>query len=227
MPTLTINELVQAGIHFGHLSNEMHPKMLKYINNEIKGIQYFDLVQTITLLNKACQYLYNASKDKKTILFIGTKRYSSKLVAQEAKKCNSYYINYRWLGGILTNWSTVEKQIMRLCNLKQQKYDGIFNILPNKEAAIIRKELKKLEKYFGGIENMKCRPDIVIIVHQQHELLAIKEAKKLNIPIIGILDTNSNPDLVDFPIPANDDSFSSIQLILKNLSNNIKCGRLF
>jgi small subunit ribosomal protein S2 len=220
-----ITELIKAGLHLGNKTNQMHPNMLKYIRNEINGIQYLDLIQTLKLLNNASKFVYNASKNKKTILFIGTKRYSAKLVEQMAKNSNSHYINYRWLGGILTNWRTIETQIIRLRKLKQQKSNGLLNLLHNKESSINHKKLKRLEKHFEGIQDMNYLPDIIITVHQQYELLAIKEARKLNIPIISIIDTDGNPDLVDFPIPANDDSFTSIKLILETLSNSINEGR--
>ena len=195
--------------------------MFPYIYTEKNGLHIIDLVQSAQLLDEACNFVYEAALDNKTILFVGTKPEASSVVAEAALSCNSYYINYRWLGGMLTNWSTVESRIKRLKNLEQKEIEGIFDILSNKEAANLKKELEKLQDLFNGIKYMERVPDVIIIVDQTLEMTAIQEATVLNIPIISILDTNCDPDLVDIPIPGNDDSTLSIQLILNKLSESI------
>jgi small subunit ribosomal protein S2 len=219
-------QLRKAGVHFGHKANCLNPKMIPYIFAEKNGRHILDLIQTSFLLNQACIFVKMAAQQKKNILFIGTSSKISKIVAQEAKKCNAFYINQRWLGGLLTNWKTVKTRIERLKLLEQQEQNGNFNILPKKEAAIIKKELKKLKNYFNGVKDMKNIPDILIVINQQQELTAIKESINLNIPIISIIDSNCDPDLVTFPIPGNNDSILSVKLILSELSKNILDGRL-
>jgi small subunit ribosomal protein S2 len=226
MAIVELAQLLDAGVHFGHKANRWNPKMFPYIYAERDGIHILDLVQTAKLLDQACKFVNTAAKKKKIFLFVGTKQQASSIVAQEAKNSNSYYVNHRWLGGMLTNWNTVKTRIERLKKLKQQEQDGILAILPKKEAATIRKELEKLEKHLGGIQDMPRIPDVIIVIDQRRELTAIKEAKSLNIPIVSILDTNCDPDLVDVPIPGNDDSIGSIKLILKTLGKSILAGTL-
>jgi small subunit ribosomal protein S2 len=226
MAIIELAQLLDAGVHFGHKANRWNPKMFPYIYAERDGIHILDLVQTSKLLDQACKFVNAAAKKKKIFLFVGTKQQAASIISQEAKNCNSYYVNHRWLGGMLTNWNTVKTRIERLKKLKQQEQDGILSILPKKEAATIRKELEKLEKHLGGIEDMPRIPDVIIVIDQRRELTAIKEAKSLNIPIVSILDTNCDPDLVDVPIPGNDDSIGSIKLILKTLGKSILEGTL-
>ena len=226
MSNISLSQLLEAGVHFGHKAYRWNPKMFPYIYNEINNIHILDLVQTATALKSANQYVKLASSQRKTFLFIGTKRQATTLIAHEAKRCNSYYINYRWLGGILTNWLTVKKRIERLIDLEKQDTDGTFNLLTKKEAALRRKELQKLSKQLTGIKKMNKLPDIAIIIDQKREMTAIAECRKLGIPIISILDTNCDPDLVDIPIPGNDDAVGSIKLILNSLTNNILAGQL-
>jgi len=176
-------------------------------------------------LKEASSYLQSAAEQKKTFLFIGTKRQASNVIAQEAKRCNSYYINHRWLGGMLTNWVTLKSRIERLNVLEQQESNEIFNLLPKKEAALRRKELDKLRRHLNGVKDMQTIPDVAIIVDQKRELTAIRECRKLGIPIISILDTNCDPDLIDIPIPGNDDAVRSIKLILNTLSESILLGQ--
>ena len=226
MAILKLAQLLEAGVHFGHKANRWNPKMFPYIYAERDGIHIFDLVQTVKLLDEACVFVNTAAEKKKIFLFVGTKQQASNTIASEAKYCNSYYVNHRWLGGMLTNWQTVKLRIERLKKLEQQEKDGILDILPKKEAALIRKELIKLQNHLDGIKNMPSVPDILIVVDQRRELTAIKEARSLNIPIVSILDTNCDPDLIDVPIPGNDDSIGSIKLILKTLSKSIINGYL-
>jgi len=225
MSDIGLSQLLEAGVHFGHKAHRWNPKMFPYIYSEINNIHILDLVQSAALLKKANSYVESASSKGKTFLFIGTKRQATTLIAQEAKRCNSYYINHRWLGGMLTNWSTMKDRIKRLKDLEQQEADETFNLLTKKEVAIRRKELSKLRKHLGGVKSMVERPDIAIIIDQKREMTAMLECRKLGIPIISILDTNCNPDLVDIPIPGNDDAVRSIKLILNSLTDSILKGQ--
>jgi len=225
MATVQLAQLLEAGVHFGHKANRWNPKMFPYIYSERDGIHILDLVQTSQLLNEASQFVNTAAQKEKIFLFVGTKRQAAAVIEQEAKNCNSYYVNHRWLGGMLTNWKTVITRIERLKKLEQQEQDGIFDLLPKKEVASTRKELEKLRMHLNGIKDMPRTPDVMIVVDQRRELTAIKEAISLNIPVISILDTNCDPDIVDIPIPGNDDSIGSIKLILKTLGSNILSGQ--
>ena len=221
MSDINLSQLLEAGVHFGHKAYRWNPKMFPYIYSEINNIHILDLVQSATLLKKANNYLESAASENQTFLFVGTKRQASTLIAQEAKRCNSYYVNHRWLGGMLTNWTTLKERIERLKNLEQQEVDEVFNLLTKKEAALRRKELQKLRKHLEGVKTMENLPDVAIIVDQKREMTAIRECRKLGIPIVSILDTNCDPDLVDIPIPGNDDAVRSIKLILKSLTDSI------
>jgi small subunit ribosomal protein S2 len=225
MSDISLSKLLEAGVHFGHKAYRWNPKMFPYIYSEVNNIHILDLVQSATLLKEANNYVQSASSEGKTFLFVGTKRQASTLIAQEAKRCNSYYVNHRWLGGMLTNWTTLTERIQRLKSLEQQEADNTFNLLTKKEATLRRKELQKLRKHLEGIKNMQNVPDIAIIIDQKREMTAIRECRKLGIPVISILDTNCDPDLVDIPIPGNDDAVRSIKLILKSLTDNIIIGK--
>jgi len=221
----TLAQLLEAGVHFGHKADRWNPKMFPYIYTQRNKIHIIDLVQSAQLLKEANLYVRSAAEKEKIFLFVGTKRQASSLVAQEAQRCNSYYVNHRWLGGMLTNWVTLKSRILRLKSLEQEEADEVFTRLPKKEASLRKKELDKLRKHLNGIKNMERLPDVVIIVDQKREITAIRECRKLNIPIISILDTNCDPDLVDIPIPGNDDAVRSIKLILNSLTDNINLGR--
>jgi len=225
MSNISLSKLLEAGVHFGHKAYRWNPKMFPYIYSEVNNIHILDLVQSASLLQEANAYLKSAASQGKKFLFIGTKRQASSIILQEAKRCDSFYINHRWLGGMLTNWITLKDRIERLKNLEQQEADNIFNLLPKKEAALRRKELQKLRKHLDGIKNMENLPDVVIIIDQKREMTAIRECRKLGIPIVSILDTNCDPDLVDIPIPGNDDAVRSIKLILKSLTDSIIKGK--
>ena len=226
MSNISLSQLLEAGVHFGHKAYRWNPKMFPYIYSEVNNIHILDLVQSATLLKEATNYLEAKAKEGKTFLFVGTKRQAATLIAQEAKRCDSYYINHRWLGGMLTNWTTVTKRIERLKDLEQQQADGTFDLLTKKEVSVRRKELQKLQKHLNRIKKMQTLPDVAIIIDQKRELTAIAECRKLNIPIVSILDTNCDPDLVDIPIPGNDDAVRSIKLILNTLTNSIIQGQL-
>jgi small subunit ribosomal protein S2 len=225
MSDISLSELLEAGVHFGHKAYRWNPKMFPYIYSEVNNIHILDLVQSASLLQEANTYLESASSQGKKFLFVGTKRQASTLIAQEAKRCDSFYVNHRWLGGMLTNWITLKDRIKWLKTLEQQEADNIFNLLPKKEASLRRKELEKLRKHLDGIKNMDDLPDIAIIIDQKREMTAIRECRKLGIPILSILDTNCDPDLVDIPIPGNDDAVRSIKLILKSLTDSIIKGK--
>lgn len=225
MAELSLAQLLQAGVHFGHKAYRWNPKMFPFIYTERNNIHILDLVQSVQLLKEANLYLESAAEQRKTFLFIGTKRQASSLIAQEAKRCNSFYVNHRWLGGMLTNWVTLKSRITRLKELEQQEADQIFDLLPKKEAALRKTELEKLRRHLNGVKNMDKLPDVAIIVDQKREITAIRECRKLGIPVVSILDTNCDPDLVDIPIPGNDDAVRSIKLILKSLTDSINFGR--
>jgi small subunit ribosomal protein S2 len=225
MADISLAQLLEAGVHFGHKAYRWNPKMFPYIYTERNNIHILDLIQSTQLLKEANRYLESAAQQKQTFLFIGTKRQASALVAQEAKRCNSYYVNHRWLGGMLTNWVTLKNRIARLKVLEQQEAEGVFNLLPKKEASLRKTELEKLRRHLNGVKDMEKLPDIAIIIDQKREITAVKECRKLGIPIISILDTNCDPDLVDIPIPGNDDAVRSIKLILNSLTDSINVGR--
>ena len=225
MSDISLSQLLEAGVHFGHKAYRWNPKMFPYIYSEVNNIHILDLVQSASLLKEANGYLESAASQGKTFLFIGTKRQASTLIAQEAKRCDSYYVNHRWLGGMLTNWVTLKDRIKRLKELEQQEANETFNLLSKKEGALRRKELDKLRRHLDGIKNMNTLPDVAIIVDQKREITAIRECRKLGIPIVSILDTNCDPDLIDIPIPGNDDAVRSIKLILNNLTDSILTGK--
>ena len=225
MSDISLAQLLEAGVHFGHKAYRWNPKMFPYIYSEINNIHILDLVQSATLLKEANEYLQFEASQGKKFLFIGTKRQASTLIAQEAQRCDSYYVNHRWLGGMLTNWSTLKERIKALKDLEQQEANDTFSLLTKKEAALRRKELKKLRSHLDGIKTMTDLPDIAIIIDQKREMTAIRECQKLGIPIVSILDTNCDPDLIDIPIPGNDDAVRSIKLILKSLTDSIIAGK--
>lgn len=225
MADITLAQFLDAGVHFGHKAYRWNPKMFPYIYTERSNIHILDLVQSAQLLKQANKYVQAEAEKNKTFLFVGTKRQASSLIAQEAKRCNSFYVNHRWLGGMLTNWVTLKSRIERLKTLEKEEADLVFELLPKKEASLRKKELEKLRKHLNGIKNMPKLPDVAIIVDQKREITAVRECRKLGIPIVSILDTNCDPDLVDVPIPGNDDAVRSIKLILQSLTDSIKAGQ--
>jgi small subunit ribosomal protein S2 len=226
MSDISLSQLLEAGVHFGHKAHRWNPKMFPYIYSEVNNIHILDLIQSATLLKKAMKYLEVAASKNQKVLFVGTKRQATTLIAQEATRSNSYYVNHRWLGGMLTNWSTMKERIEKLKDLEKQESEGTFDLLTKKEGALRRKELVKLRKYLDGIKSMTSLPDVVIIIDQRREITAIAECRKLGIPVVSILDTNCDPDLVDIPIPGNDDAVRSIKLILTLLTDSIIKGQM-
>jgi len=225
MSDIKLSQLLEAGVHFGHKAHRWNPKMFPYIYSEVNNIHILDLIQSATLLKEAMRYLELASMEGKKVLFVGTKRQATTLIAQEAERSNSYYVNHRWLGGMLTNWATMKERIEKLKDLEKQEAEGTFDLLTKKEAALRRKELTKLRKHLNGIKTMSELPDVAIIIDQKRELTAVAECRKLGIPIVSILDTNCDPDLIDIPIPGNDDAVRSIKLILNFLTDSIIKGQ--
>jgi small subunit ribosomal protein S2 len=224
MADISIAQLLEAGVHFGHKAYRWNPKMFPFIYTERNNIHIIDLTQSVQLLKKAKAYVQAKAEKRQTFIFIGTKRQATSVVAQAALSSNSFYINQRWLGGMLTNWQTLRTRIQRLKDLEYQELSNLFESLPKKEASIRRKELEKLRKYLDGVKNMENIPDVAIIIDQKREITAIRECRALNIPIISILDTNCDPDLIDIPIPGNDDAISSIKIILQSLTESINLG---
>ena len=224
MPVVTLAQLLESGVHFGHQTRRWNPKMDQYIFTARNGVHIIDLVQTAQLLDNAYSFVRGAAEKGQKFLFVGTKRQAAGIVAEEASRCGSYYINQRWLGGMLTNWSTIKTRVERLKELERMQETGALALRPKKEAAVLRRELEKLQKYLGGIKLMRRLPDVVIMVDIKREYNAVQECQKLGIPIVSLLDTNCDPDVVDIPIPGNDDAIRSIKLILGSLANAIYEG---
>ena len=225
MPVVSLKELLDSGVHFGHQTRRWNPKMDPYIYTSRNGVHIIDLVQTAQLLDEAYDYLKKAAENGKKVLFVGTKRQAAGIIAQEASRCGGFYINQRWLGGMLTNWETIKSRVGRLKELEELEESGALDRRPKKEASVLRRELNKLQKYLGGIKDMRRVPDVVVIIDIRREHNAIKECEKLNLPVISMLDTNCNPELVDYPVPANDDAIRSIKLIIGKLADAVYEGR--
>ncbi|MDJ0733579.1 MAG: 30S ribosomal protein S2 [Nostocaceae cyanobacterium] len=225
MPVVSLAQMMESGVHFGHQTRRWNPKMDQYIYTSRNGVHIIDLVQTAQLMEEAYAYMRSQSEQGKKFLFVGTKRQAAGIIAQEAARCGSHYINQRWLGGMLTNWSTIKTRVDRLKDLERREESGALDLLPKKEASMLRRELAKLMKYLGGIKTMRKIPDVVIIVDQRREYNAVQECQKLGLPIVSLLDTNCDPDVVDIPIPANDDAIRSIKLIVGKLADAIYEGR--
>jgi small subunit ribosomal protein S2 len=220
-----MRQLLEAGVHFGHQTRRWNPKMRPYIYGERNGIYIIDLEQTSRALEKACEFMRKAALDKKNIVFVGTKKQAAEIVEQEARRCGAFFVNQRWLGGMLTNFETIRLRINRLKELDEMKNNGDFYRRPKKELTVLNRELFKLERSLGGIKGMRGRPDVLFIVDQKHELIAVSEAKKMDISVVGIVDTNCDPDNIDFVIPGNDDSIRSIKLIVSSIADAVAEGK--
>ena len=225
MPVVSLAEMLESGVHFGHQTRRWNPKMSQYIFTDRNGVHIIDLVQTAQLMEQAYEYMRSSSENGQKFLFVGTKRQAAGIVAQEAARCGSYFINQRWLGGMLTNWETIKGRVGRLKELEDMQESGAMDLRPKKEGAMLRRELSKLQKYLGGIKTMRKVPDVVIIVDQRREYNAVLECQKLDIPMVTLLDTNCDPDLADIHIPGNDDAIRSIKLIIGKLADAIYEGR--
>ena len=231
LPAITIRELIEAGVHFGHKTMRWNPKMCSYLYGIKDGVHIIDLQQTLPLLTVALQKIYDIAKNNGRILFVGTKMQASDVIAEEAKRCGQYYVNHRWLGGMLTNWSTINRSIRKLYELEKsiEEADAEDEVSDNlkytkKERLDITRKIEKLEKSLGGIREMGGVPDLLFIIDTNKEDIAIEEAKKLGIPIAAILDSNSNPDFIDYPIPGNDDATRAIKLYCRLVSDTVLRG---
>lgn len=225
MANVTVEALLESGAHFGHLTRRWNPKMRKFIYTERNGIHIIDLRKTQLLLEVATDVAHEISASGKTVLFVGTKNQAKEPITEQAKLCGTNYVSDRWLGGMLTNFTTIRKSIKRLATIDKMEIDGTFDKITKKERLMRNREREKLRRVFGGIENMTRLPGILFVVDVKKEHLAIKEAKTLGIPVIGIVDTNSDPDLIDYPIPANDDSIRTIELVAGAIAAAVLEGR--
>ncbi|MFO7263233.1 MAG: 30S ribosomal protein S2 [Bacillaceae bacterium G1] len=225
MSIISMKQLLEAGVHFGHQTRRWNPKMAKYIFAERNGIYIIDLQKTVKMLEEAYQFVRNLAADGGKILFVGTKKQAQDSIRDEAERCGMYYINHRWLGGTLTNFATIKKRIERLHQLEEMESDGTFDVLPKKEVILLRKEKDRLTKFLGGIKDMKQLPDAVFIVDPRKERIAIAEARKLEIPVIAIVDTNCDPDEVDYVIPGNDDAIRAVKLITSKIADAVLEGK--
>lgn len=221
MAVISMKQLLEAGVHFGHQTRKWDPKMAKYIFTSRNDIHIINLEQTAQLVEVAYAYVRDMAKEGKTILFVGTKKQAQKAIEDEAKRCGMYYINSRWLGGTLTNFKTIRSRINRLNKLNNMEKVGEFNLLPKKEVIKLKAERDKLEKYLGGIKDMEKLPDMLFIVDTKKEHIAVKEAKALNIPIVALIDTNCDPEPIDYVIPGNDDAIRAVSLIAGAIANAV------
>jgi small subunit ribosomal protein S2 len=225
LAAITMKELLEAGVHFGHQTKRWNPKMKEYIFGQRNGIYVIDLGKTAKLFRKAEEFVSTLASNDRTILFVGTKRQAQDLIQEEARRCGMYFVNQRWLGGLLTNFMTIQRSIGRLRELEAMAEDGRYETLSKKEIARIEKEKKKLHKNLDGIRHMSRLPDAVFVVDTRKEKIAVDEARKLKIPIIGIVDTNCDPDDVDYIIPGNDDALRSIRLFVGRIADAVISGR--
>ena len=225
MAVVAMKQLLEAGVHFGHQTRRWEPKMAEYIFQARNGIHIIDLQKTSKKLDEAYKFLKEQAEEGKTVLFVGTKKQAQECIKEAAIKCNMYYVDQRWLGGMLTNFGTIRKRIDRLNELETMQEDGTFDVLPKKEVILLKKEMSKLEKNLGGIKDMKEIPGVMFVVDPKKERLAILEARKLGIPVVGLIDTNCNPEDVDYAIPGNDDAIRAVKLITDVMANAIIEGR--
>ena len=225
MSVVTMKQLLEAGVHFGHQTRRWNPKMEEYIFTERNGIYIIDLQKTVKLIDTAYDYMKNVAADGGVVLFVGTKKQAQDSIEEEATRAGQYYVNHRWLGGTLTNWKTIQSRIARLKELKKMAEDGTFDVLPKKEVAVLTKQREKLERFLGGIEDMPRIPDVLFIVDPHKEQIAVKEAQKLHIPIVAMVDTNTDPDDIDYVIPSNDDAIRAVRLITSKMADAIVEGK--
>ena len=225
MGVVSMKQLLECGVHFGHQTRRWNPKMKPYIFTERNGIYIIDLQKTVKGLEKAYDFVREVSKSGGTLLFVGTKRQAQDPIREEALKAGQYYINQRWLGGLLTNFATIRRRVTRMVELQGMETDGSINKYPKKEIIQLRKEKDKLEKYLSGIKDMKDIPDALFIIDPRRETIAVLEAHKLGIPVISIVDTNCDPDVIDYPIPGNDDAIRAIELVVGLMANAFIEGR--
>ena len=225
MAVVAMKQLLEAGVHFGHQTKRWDPKMAEYIYQARNGIHIIDLQKTSKKIDEAYNFIKEVSEEGKDILFVGTKKQAQECIKEAALKSNMFYVDQRWLGGMLTNFRTIRKRVERLNKLEEMQQDGTFDVLPKKEVAALKNEMEKLEKNLGGIKEMTKLPGAMFVVDPKNERIAVLEAKKLNIPIVGLVDTNCSPEDVDYPIPGNDDAIRAVKLITDVMANAIIEGR--
>ena len=225
MAVVAMKQLLEAGVHFGHQTRRWDPKMAEYIFQARNGIHIIDLQKTSKKLDEAYAFMKEQAEEGKTVLFVGTKKQAQECMKEAALKCGMFYVDQRWLGGMLTNFETIRARVQRLKDLETMEQDGTFDVLPKKEVILLRKEMEKLEKNLGGIKEMDKLPGVIFLVDPKKERIAILEAKKLNIPIVGLVDTNCNPEELDYPIPGNDDAIRAVKLIADVMANAIIEGK--
>ena len=225
MAVVAMKQLLEAGVHFGHQTRRWDPKMAEYIFQARSGIHIIDLQKTSKIIDEAYSFMKEQAEEGKTVLFVGTKKQAQECVKEAAEKCGMYYVDQRWLGGMLTNFGTIRNRIDRLNELETMQEDGTFDVLPKKEVILLKKEMEKLEKNLGGIKEMKEVPGVMFVVDPKKERIAILEARKLGIPVVGLIDTNCNPEDVDYAIPGNDDAIRAVKLITDVMANAVIEGR--
>ena len=225
MASITMKELLEAGVHFGHQTKRWNPKMKQYIFGERNGIYIIDLQKTLRLFKEATQFVAELASQGKTVLFVGTKRQAQDAVAEEAGRCGMYFVNQRWLGGLLTNFTTIQKSIKRLKELDSMATDGRYELLPKKEVTRLERERKALEKNLSGIKDMPRLPDAIFVIDSKNEEIAVAEARRLGVPVIAIVDTNCDPDFVDYVIPGNDDALRAIRLFTSKIADSVLEGQ--
>ncbi len=225
MAVVSMKQLLEAGVHFGHQTRRWNPKMAKFIFTERNGIYIIDLQKTVKKLDEAYNFVRDMSLEGGEVLFVGTKKQAQESIKEEAQRCGMHFVNARWLGGMLTNFRTIRRRIDRMEQIYKMREDGTFDILPKKEVAKLELELEKLEKFLGGVKDMNKLPKVMFIVDPRKERIAVQEAMKLNIPIVGIVDTNCDPDEIDYVIPGNDDAIRAVKLIAGAMANAVLEGR--
>jgi len=225
MSVISMKQLLEAGVHFGHQTRRWNPKMAEYIFTERNGIYIIDLQKTVEKLEEAYEFIKKMAMEDKKILFVGTKKQAQDSIKEEAERCGMFYVNQRWLGGMLTNFKTIRSRVERLKELEQMETNGTFDVLPKKEVIKLKKEKEKLEKFLSGIKEMNRIPDVLFVVDPRKEKIAIAEAKSLGIPIVAIVDTNCDPEEVDYPIPGNDDAIRAVKLITSKIADAVLEGR--
>jgi len=224
LATITMKELLEAGVHFGHQTKRWNPRMKEYIFGERNGIYIIDLQKTLKMFKEASKFVTDLTGQGKVILFVGTKRQAQDAIAEEANRCGMFYINQRWLGGLLTNWITVQKSVKRLQELDEMATDGRYELLTKKEVIRLERERKHLQANLAGIKNMRRLPDALFVVDSNNEAIAVKEARKLGIPVVAVVDTNCDPTVVDYVIPGNDDALRAIRLFTSKISDSVVEG---
>jgi small subunit ribosomal protein S2 len=225
MAVVSMKQLLEAGVHFGHQTRRWNPKMARFIFTERNGIYIIDLQKTVKRMEEAYNFVRDLAAEGGTVLFVGTKKQAQESIKDEATRCNMFYVNERWLGGMLTNFQTIEKRVKRLKMLEKQQEDGTFDVLPKKEVILLKHEMEKLQKFLGGIKDMRTLPSALFIIDPKKEEIAVAEAKKLGIPIVATVDTNCDPDVIDYPVPANDDAIRAVKLLTGKIADAVLEGR--